>query len=158
MPIVSSAPVLRLRLRLLGLADKLAFLGPLLARVTVGVVFAKSGWGKLHNLAGVTEFFASLKIPMPAANAVFIASLELVGGCLLLLGLCSRLISLPLMATMVVAIITAKAEDISGVGDLLRLSEWAYLVIFAWIAVAGPGRASLDHLLAPRLFGEDERA
>jgi len=156
MPIIKSAPLLALRRRLLGLIDKVAFLGPLLARITVGVVFTASGWGKLHNLEKVTEFFTSLKIPMPAFNAAFVASVEFLGGLLLIIGFLSRLMSLPLMVTMVVAILTAKREDIAGFGDLMRLSEWAYLVFFAWIAVAGPGRASLDHILAPRMFGDKE--
>lgn len=158
MALIKSAPILALRSRLLGLVDKVAFAGPLLARITVGVVFALTGWGKLHNLDKVTQFFESLKIPMPHANAVFIGSLEFFGGILLVLGLFSRLISLPLMGTMVVAILTAKLEDVTGLGDLLRLSEWMYLVVFAWIALTGPGRASLDHILAPRLFGDDKSA
>lgn len=154
MALVKSASILSLRRRLLGLIEKVSWLGPLLARITVGVVFAVTGWGKLHNLEKVTQFFESLKIPLPHANAVFIGSLELVGGCLLVLGLMSRLVALPLMTTMVVAIITAKAEEVTGLGDLLRLSEWMYLITFAWIALAGPGRASLDQLLARRLSGE----
>jgi putative oxidoreductase len=156
MPIIKSAPLLSLRRRMFGIIDKVSFLGPLLARITVGVIFAASGWGKLHNLEKVTEFFASLKIPMPGANAAFIGSLEFIGGLLLIIGFLSRLMSVPLLATMGVAIITAKREDISGVADLLRLSEWSYLVFFAWLAVAGPGRASLDHYLAPRMFGDDD--
>ncbi len=158
MPIIKSVPILRLHHRLLRIVDQISWLAPLLARITVGVVFMSSGWGKLHNLAKVTEFFESLKIPLPGANALFISSLELVGGCLVLIGLCSRLISLPLIATMGVAILTAKIEEVSGLGDLLRLSEWAYLVLFVGIALYGPGRASIDHLLAPRLFDKDKAA
>lgn len=154
MALIQFGPLLSLRHRLLALTDKIAWLGPLLARITVGTVFAISGWGKLHHLGKVTEFFASLKIPMPHANAVFVSSIEFIGGSLLLLGLFSRLAALPLIGTMAVAILTAKASDVAGFGDLMGLSEWAYLVFFAWIALAGPGRASLDHLLGPRLFGE----
>ena len=62
-------PLIRLRERLLVLAGKLAWLGPLLARVTVGVVFLQTGWGKLHDLDKVTSFFTELNIPAPAFQA-----------------------------------------------------------------------------------------
>jgi hypothetical protein len=55
--------------RLRAVGDKLAFAGPMLARLTVGLVFIGTGWGKLHNLPDVTEFFASLHIPAPGFNA-----------------------------------------------------------------------------------------
>ena len=66
---------------------------PLLLAVRLywGWQFAKTGWGKLHNLAKITEFFASLNIPFPAFNAHFCAGLEFVGGILLILGLGTRL-------------------------------------------------------------------
>src|SRR5262245_32430630 len=89
---------------------------------------------------------------MPALNAYFVSSLELVGGILLLLGLMSRLISIPLMGTMVVAIITAKWEDVSSISDLVGLNEFAYLVLLCWIAIAGPGWASVDHVLSKRFL------
>ena len=66
------------RLRRLG--DQLSFLGPALVRLTVGVVFIGTGWGKLHSLPQVTEFFASLHIPAPAFQARLAASTEFFGG------------------------------------------------------------------------------
>ena len=53
----------------LSTAERLAFLGPTLARLTLGVVFIGTGWGKLHSLDNVTEFFTSLHIPLPGLNA-----------------------------------------------------------------------------------------
>jgi putative oxidoreductase len=138
------------RLRRLG--DQLSFLGPALVRLTVGVVFIGTGWGKLHSLPQVTEFFASLHIPAPAFQARLAASTEFFGGILVLVGLGTRLASLPLAFTMVVAILTAKRADIDGVSALLGLEEWSYLVMFLWLAVAGAGALSLDALLA-RLRG-----
>jgi putative oxidoreductase len=138
------------RLRRLG--DQLSFLGPALVRLTVGVVFIGTGWGKLHTLPQVTEFFASLHIPAPAFQARLAASTEFFGGILVLVGLGTRLASLPLAFTMVVAILTAKRADIDGVSTLLGFEEWSYLVMFLWLAVAGAGALSLDALLA-RLRG-----
>jgi putative oxidoreductase len=139
--------------RLRRVADKVAFLGPALARLTVGVVFIQTGWGKLHSLADVTDFFASLHIPAPAFQARLAAGTEFVGGILVLAGLATRLASLPLAFTMVVAIITAKRGDVTGIPALLGLEEWSYLVFFLWLALAGAGPLSLDGLWA-RLRGK----
>ena len=132
----------------LSTAGRLSFLGPTLARLTLGVVFVGTGWGKLHSLDKVTGFFTELGIPAPGFNAVLAASAEFVCGGLLLLGLLSRLAAIPLIITMIVAILTAKRGDLHGISDLLGFEEWTYIVLAIWIAVAGPGPLSLDRLLA----------
>ena len=141
--------------RLRAAADKLAFAGPALARLTVGLVFIGTGWGKLHSLGDVTDFFASLHIPAPGFNARLAASTEFFGGILVLVGLGTRLVSLPLAFTMVVAILTAKRADITWLTALVGFEEWSYLVFFLWLAVAGAGPLSLDGLAA-RLRGSRE--
>ena len=132
------------------LLERLDWLGPLLARVTLGVLFMSTGWGKVHNLAEVAAFFAELHIPAPALQAAFVSYVELIGGALLLLGLFSRLASLPLIGSMAVAILTAKAAEVHGLADLFGLVEWTYLALLAWVALAGPGRASVDHFVFAR--------
>jgi putative oxidoreductase len=134
--------------RLRATGDKVAFIGPTLARLTVGLVFIGTGWGKLHSLGDVTDFFASLHIPAPGFNARLAASTELFGGILVLVGLGTRLAALPLAFTMVVAILTAKRADISGLTALVGFEEWSYLVLFLWLAVAGAGPLSLDALVS----------
>ena len=137
------------------LADKveahLGWLGPAAARFTVGWVFLQSGWGKLHNLDQVTGFFASLGIPAPELQAPFVASVEFLGGALLLAGLATRLVALPLIAVMLVALSTALADQIEGLSDLLGLSEFCYAVMLAWLALRGAGALSLDALVARRV-------
>jgi len=137
--------------RLLTLARRLEPLGPLLARITVGLVFIGTGWGKLHTLPDVTDYFASLGIPAPGLNARVAAATEFFGGILVLVGLGTRLVVLPMSFTMVIAILTAKRADIHGLTDLVGFEEWSYLVLFLWLAVAGAGPLSLDRLVAPRL-------
>ena len=134
--------------RLRSKADKLAFLGPTLARVTVGLVFIGTGWGKLHSIPDVTSFFADLGIPAPGFNARLTAATEFFGGLLVLVGLGTRLASLPLAFTMVIAILTAKRASIDGITALVGFEEWSYLVFFLWIALAGAGPLSLDALIA----------
>ncbi len=137
-----------LRKRLLAVAEHLSFAGPLLARLSVGLVFISTGWGKLHHLSDLVDYFRELGIPAASLQAPMVASVEFFGGILILVGLLTRLAALPLAVTMVVAIITAKRGDIEGVTGLLRLEEWLFLVVFVWLAVAGAGKASLDHLIA----------
>ena len=136
--------------RLRKTADKISFMGPTLARLTVGLVFIGTGWGKLHSLGDVTDFFASLQIPAPGFNARLAASTEFVGGILVLLGLGTRLASLPLAFTMVIAILTAKRGDITGLTTLVGFEEWSYLVFFIWLALVGAGPLSIDGLIGRR--------
>jgi putative oxidoreductase len=151
MPVSQALGIGTVRDRLHALARRLGPLGPALARLTVGLVFIGTGWGKLHTLPDVTDYFASLHIPAPGLNARVAAATEFFGGVLVLVGLCTRLAVLPMAFTMVIAIITAKRGDVHGLTDLVGLEEWSYLVFFLWLAVAGAGPLSLDRLIAPRL-------
>jgi putative oxidoreductase len=129
------------------IGERLAWLGPLLARVTVGWVFLWAGWGKLGALPLVIENFRGWGVPIPEILAPFVSGLEFVGGIALLLGLCTRLFAVPLIVVMIVAIKAAFWDQVDSLAYLLGLSEFAYLAIFLWLAVAGPGPVSLDHLL-----------
>jgi len=139
-----------LRARALDITSKVDWAAPLLARITLGVLFVSTGWGKVHNLQRVASFFGELGIPLPHLNAVVVSFVELIGGGLLLLGLASRLSALPLVASMVVAILTAQRENVHGLADLFGLVEWTYLALLLWVALAGPGKASLDHFLVTK--------
>jgi len=145
-----SVLISELRARALVLTKKLDWLAPLVARSTLGVLFISTGWGKVHDLGKVTAFFTELGIPAPHLNAVMVSFVELIGGSLLLLGLASRLAALPLIASMAVAILTAQRDNVHGLPDLFGLVEWTYLALLLWVALAGPGKASLDHVLVSR--------
>src|SRR5712671_1559158 len=145
--------VLRIRRFILSAADRLSWVPPTLARVAVGVVFIGTGWGKLHNLEKITGFFTELGIPAPGFNAVLVSSAELVCGALILVGLLTRLASLPLIVVVAVAILTAKRAEIGGLSDLLGFVETLYIVLLAWLATAGPGPLSLDRVALRALGG-----
>src|SRR6202045_1920124 len=66
----------------------------LFVRLYWGYQLVQSGWGKLHHLDKVTEFFTSLNLPMPTQTAVAISCLEFFGGIFLAIGLLSRLTAL----------------------------------------------------------------
>jgi putative oxidoreductase len=130
--------------------EKTSWVPILLARLTLGIVFAESGWGKLHNLPKVVEFFTQLGIPAPGIQAPFVAGVELVCGLLILVGLLTRLAAIPLSVTMLVAIATAKMSDVHSIGDFADLTEFAYFVLLMWLAWEGGGKVSVDHFLFRR--------
>ena len=132
----------------IALARHLGWLAPLVARVTVGWVFVTSGWGKLHDLDKIVAYFTELGIPYPQIQAPFASANELICGLLVLVGFATRLASIPLIIVMLVAIRTAQWENVDSASALLGLVEWAYIAIFAWLAIAGPGSVSLDHWIA----------
>ena len=129
------------------LETKLSAVPPTLARLTVGYAFLTTGWGKLHNLDRVTEFFTSLSIPAPAFHATFVSWIEFGCGGLLLLGLLTRVAALPLIGTMVVALLTALAPDIEDFSGLVGTVEFTYIALLVWLAVRGAGPISIDRLI-----------
>jgi len=142
------------------LIDKLegiAWLAPLVGRLAVGLLFLSTGWGKVHHIDKVTGFFQTLGIPAPGFNAVLVGYSELICGALLIVGLLTRLATIPLIISMIVAILTAKLKNIHGLFDLIGADEFTYLCVLIMVAVIGPGLLSLDHPLAKRFFRAKER-
>jgi putative oxidoreductase len=119
-----------------GAAQKAEPVALLLGRLAVGLLFLSTGWGKIHNLEKVTGFFASLLC-----------------GAALCVGLLTRLATVPLVVSMIVALATAKRGDIHGLFDLVGQEELTYLVLLVMIAVLGPGTLSIDHLLERAVRG-----
>jgi putative oxidoreductase len=128
-------------------AGHLMWLGPLFARIVVGWVFLWSGWGKLQNLAEVTQNFIGWGIPFPHVLTPFVSGVELFGGLFLLLGLLTRISAGALGITMIVAIRSARWADVDSLETLLGFDETEYLALFLWLAIAGPGIVSLDYWL-----------
>ena len=121
-----------------------------------------NGWGKLHNLPKVTEFFASLGIPAPGANAVFIGLLECVGGALLAVGLCSRPLAMLMVGNFAVALWTAdRAALLAFFADqdkFLQAAPTLYWIASLVILAFGPGKLALDAVPAVRDFGKTKTA
>lgn len=142
---------------ILKIAALLAPFPPLMARIATGIIFIETGWGKLHNLQQVTQFFQKLGIPLAHLQAPFVAGVEFVGGILILLGLLTRLAAIPLIGTMVVAILTAKLPEFKTLGDFLSSIEFLYIILFAWLYTAGPGAISVDQLLCKDCAGTSKK-
>ncbi|HLW52323.1 MAG TPA: DoxX family protein [Candidatus Angelobacter sp.] len=126
---------------------------PLLLAIRVywGWQFWQSGSGKLSDISKTVDYFTSLGVPAPSLNAHFIAWLEAVGGILLILGLASRLIALPLLIDMIMAYVIADREALSSIiSDPDKFYAAApYTLLFASLIILafGPGMFSLDTLI-----------
>jgi len=124
----------------------------LFVRLYWGWQLEQSGWGKLHNLDKVTEFFTSLGLPAPGLTAHFIASLEFVGGILLILGLASRLNALALTINMIMAYITADHDALMSIfsdpDKFYAAAPYTFLVASLLILIFGPGLFSVDAIIA----------
>jgi putative oxidoreductase len=128
-------------------ARHIDWLAPLFARLVVGWVFLWSGWGKLNSLPAITENFVSWGIPFPHILTPFVSGVEFFGGIFLLLGLMTRISAGALGVTMMVAIKSAKWDQVDSLETLLGFDETEYLALFLWLAIAGAGTVSLDWLL-----------
>jgi putative oxidoreductase len=138
------------------IASYFAWAAPLIARVIVGYVFMLSGWTKLNNLPVMIERFTEWGIPMPKILTPFVSGVECFGGAMLILGLFTRIPAAMLAVVMLVAIKSAKWDDVDSLETLFGFEEATYFAVFMWLAIAGPGAASLDYLLL-RATGGDER-
>jgi putative oxidoreductase len=123
----------------------------LFVRLYWGYQLIQSGWGKLHHLDKVTEFFTSLNLPMPAQTAVAISCLEFFGGIFLAIGLLSRLTSLALTINLIVAYITADREALSSIfsdpDKFYAAAPYTFLVASIIVLLFGPGKFAVDALL-----------
>jgi putative oxidoreductase len=132
------------------------WLGVLVARVAVGLLFFLSGHGKLfvpERRERMRETLVAAKIPFADLNAVFVSTVEFVFGLLLVFGALTPIACVMLGCVMIVAIATTaikgmKAPPLLGwLSEFLYLPEVLYLVILFWIFLSGPGWFSVDHLI-----------
>jgi len=123
----------------------------LMVRLYWGWQLSQNGWGKLHHLPHVTEFFASLGLPAPGPTAVFVSTVEFVGGILLAVGLLSRIASLAIAIDMFTAYATADREALvsffSDPGKFYVADPYTFLFAALLILIFGPGKLSLDTLI-----------
>src|SRR6516162_1485080 len=141
----------------------------LLLRLMAGGVFFWEGLLKFAYVNQGVGRFTKLGMPFPYFTATFIACLEIVGGLLLLSGLMTRVIAIPFVGEMIVAILSTKISMYLGTSPLplppsppqvgmwavlheIR-SEYAQLMTCAYLLVAGPGPSSLDARRRPSCEG-----
>ena len=132
------------------------WLGILLARVAVGLLFFLSGRSKLfipQRLEQMRQQLIEAHVPFPEFNAVFVSTVEFVCGALLIFGALTPIACVMLGGVMIVAIATTTLRKIKATSPLGWLSEFLYspevlyLVILIWLFFSGPGWLSVDRLV-----------
>ena len=133
-------------------------------RIMAGGVFFWEGILKFVYVNQGVGRFTKLGMPFPHFTAHFVGGLEIIGGLLLLSGLMTRLIAIPFIFEMIVAILSTKISLYLGTSPLplppappqigmwavlheVR-SEYAQLLTSAFLLINGPGKWSLDAVLA----------
>jgi putative oxidoreductase len=128
----------------------------LFIRLYWGWQLAQSGWGKLHHLSNVTEYFGSLGLPMPAQMAVFIACLEFFGGIFLAAGLFSRITALVLTVNLTMAYVIGDREALlsffSDPDKFVAAAPFVFLMLSLIVLIFGAGKIALDTALGA-MFG-----
>jgi putative oxidoreductase len=129
--------------------EKLAQYGPLPIRILAGIAFIIHGLPKLSNIAGTEDFFANM-IGLPAAMALPIGLLEVIGGIALLVGALTRVASILLIIEMIGSTIVAKLSRGFVGGYELDL---LLMAISISLLLTGPGRISVEwNVLKRELF------
>ena len=138
----------------------------IILRLMAGSVFLWEGVLKFVYANQGVGRFTKLGFPFPEATATFDGVIEIVGGLLLITGFLTRLISIPFIIEMLVAMLSTKISLYLGTSPLplppvlpqigfwavlheIR-SEYAQLLTTIFLLIAGPGRWSVDALLARR--------
>ena len=121
-------------------------------RLYWGWQLAQSGWGKLHHLSNVGEYFGTLGLPMPTQMAVFIACVEFFGGIFLALGLASRITGLVLTVNLTMAYVMGDREALlsffSDPDKFIAAAPFAFLIASLIVLIFGAGKISVDTALA----------
>jgi putative oxidoreductase len=128
----------------------------LIVRLYWGWQLSQNGWGKLHNLPHVTEFFGSLGLPAPGPTALFVSIVEFAGGILIALGLLSRVTCLAITIDMIMAYAMADREALFSVfsepGKFYNADPYTFLFTAMLVLIFGPGRLSLDAIVEQLLL------
>jgi len=127
--------------------EKLKDIPLLLIRLVLAYGFyvpAKMKWSDINS---IIDWFKTLHVPAPALNAYMAATTEAAGVVLLVLGLGTRIISIPLTVVMLVAIKTVHWNNGFDAGENGFEIPLYYLIMLLLLLIYGPGRISLDNLI-----------
>lgn len=129
----------------------------ILIRLIVGAVFLSEGIQKFlfPEIRGAGRF-EKIGLPSPEFLGSFVGGFEIVCGALILLGLLTRLSSIPLIIIMLVAIATTKTQVLANDGFWAMLhgsrTDWSMLLGSIFLLIKGGGVWSLDHFLTSKHF------
>lgn len=120
-------------------------------RLYFGYAFFETGMGKFNDITQVASFFQEIGIPLALWNAYLVASVEVVGGILLIIGLGTRFVSAVLMFLLVVAYLTAHFDAVKHLLDnpaeFAQQSAFNFLLATLFLLAFGPGKIAIDYFI-----------
>lgn len=127
-------------------------LAPLFIRIAVGLIFLSEGIQKFIFPAELgSGRFLKIGIPLPEFFGPFVGVLEIFGGCLILLGLYTRIAASWLFIIMCVAILSTKLTALPDRGFWAvahdARTDFSMLFSTLFLIVVGGGKKSIDHKL-----------
>ncbi|QKJ23932.1 DoxX family protein [Poseidonibacter lekithochrous] len=132
---------------LCGLFDNLQSIFLLIARLVVAYGFYEPALMKWNDINSVASWFATLGIPFPTLSAYLASTAELLGVVLIAIGFLTRIMSIPLMIVMVVAILTVHIGNGFSAGDNGFEIPLYYLIFLGLFLSNGAGKFSVDYLI-----------
>lgn len=132
---------------LCGLFDNLRSIFLLIARLVVAYGFYEPALMKWNDINSVASWFATLGIPFPTLSAYLASTAELLGVVLIAIGFLTRIMSIPLMIVMVVAIFTVHIGNGFSAGDNGFEIPLYYLIFLGLFLSNGAGKFSVDYLI-----------
>jgi putative oxidoreductase len=129
------------------IADKGQDLALLFLRLILAYGFWEPAKNKWADINAIAEWFESLGVFAPRLNAYMAATTEMAGVFLLTLGLATRIISIPLIVTMIVAIKTVHWTNGFPAGENGYEIPLYYMLMLFVLLTFGPGKLSLDYII-----------
>ena len=134
---------------------KLEFLNDIILltiRLVLAYGFYVTASMKWQNIGGVAGWFGELGIPFPVINAYLAASTEVLGVILLTLGLATRIISIPLIITMIVAIVTVHWQNGFESGNNGFEIPLYYMLLLFVLLIRSSGKYGFDHFIKGKIL------
>ncbi|MBD3723844.1 MAG: DoxX family protein [Flavobacteriaceae bacterium] len=119
----------------------------LLLRIILAIGFAGPAMMKLKDINSIAEWFENMEMPLPLLNAYLATYTEVFGFVFLAVGFATRIISIPLIIVMLVAIKTVHLENGFEAGNNGFEIPLYYMIMLIVLFIYGPGKFSLDYLI-----------
>ena len=139
--------ILNLYKKIVGMLNAIKDLPLLLLRLILAYGFYEPAKNKWSDINAITEWFEGMGLFAPKLNAYLAATTEMAGVFMLLLGFGTRIISFPLIITMLVAIKTVHWENGFPASDNGYEIPLYYMLMLITLMCYGSGRISIDHFI-----------
>lgn len=122
----------------------------LFMRLVLAYGFYKPAMMKWHDVGAIAQWFEGMGMPLPTLNAYLATVTETLGFILLFFGFAVRIISIPLIIVMIVAIVTVHGFSHFDAGENGFEIPLYYMIMLFTLIVYGPGKYSIQYLISKK--------